>query len=143
MCACAKQYGNIGLTYFKMLWSWERVIVENQELISVLGKTCKKGKAKSKNEPTTVSRGETPETTRDDVVTPPSSPRTDPSPSPIPQLYKCTTAKFQFYRLLFAGRKLPILFINCYTPTSTNKKICGYGGCDENGEKVFLIVLGV
>ena len=137
MCACAKQWGHI--TYFKILWSWERVIVENQEdLISVVGiKTCKKDEAKSKNEPMAVSRGETPETTRDDVA-PPSSPRTDPSPSPIPQRYKCKTVKFQFYRLIFAGRKLPILVVNCYTPTSMEKKICGYGGCDENGERCFL-----
>lgn len=56
MCACAKQWGD--LKYFKILWSWERVIVENQEeLISVHGiKTCVKDEAKSKNDLTAVSR---------------------------------------------------------------------------------------
>lgn len=136
MCACAKQWGN--MTHFKILWSWERVIVENQEeLISVDGiKTCTKD-AKSKNDATTVFRGETSEITSDDV-TPPSSPRTDPSPSPIPQTNKCRTVKFQFYRLIFAGRKLPILVVNCYSPTLTDKKICCYGGWDANGERCFL-----
>ena len=130
MLACAKQWGH--KTYFKILWSWERVIVENkEELTSVLGvKTCKKNKAEPRNEPTTLPRGHD--------ATPPSSPRLDPSPSPIPQLYRCETVKFQFYRLIFAGLKLPILVVNYYSPTPTCNRICAFGGWDENGERCFL-----
>lgn len=66
------------------------------------------------------------------------SPCTDRSPSPVPQAGKNNEIKYQYYRLSFANRDLPILLVSYFDPQVSYKmRICCYGG-SEKGQRIFL-----
>ena len=126
MFLCGKQ-GTL-LSGLKSLWSRRRVKVEKKEeyiaLIDCNG---------------TVSSNDDPQWPN----SPPNSPVTDRSASPPPHVIRGPAVenivKYQFYRLSFAGRDLPILAISYYDPKVTTKRICCYGGSkemeDDHGER--------
>jgi len=122
----AKQTGN--LSEYKELWSFRRVNWKGkpEEILS----DCKP------------KDGEQIDGASDRAeIDRPESPCTDRSPSPPPKPGKWKEVKYQYYRVSFATRDLPILLVSYFHPSATSKRICCYGG-SEHGERCFLSSFG-
>ena len=137
MSSLAKQSGPI--SHLKKVWTFQRVtgVVKEEDLLRADFTDCMLEKEELEAEPGVAHRAETP-ITSENCPAAPESPRTDPMPSPPPQIYECKIHKFQYLRPAFAGRDLPIVMVSCYDPAKPKNKICCYGGRNAVGERCFL-----
>ena len=130
MFLCAKQRGRV--SGLKDLWSRRRVtnVEPEDDYIRRVGSIdCTKIAPRIADASTS---------------SPPKSPVTDRSPSPPPHAVRRRIfdeqVKYQYYRLSYAGRDVPILVVSCYDGKTTQRKMCCYGGAKEiqDGNKKYL-----